>query len=138
MDPIPSETEAAETAALIDDLEGGLAQFPLSKAVNRIDDWKRKIEATEREDLRPIADGLGELHQALTGSVDGLTVGSLLVRLGEQTEASADKTKPSTTGDTTEDLQKNLKRLGSLLRHAGAALSPGPAGNAPTSSTPTS
>lgn len=132
MDTIPNETEAAEVAALVDDLEGGLAQFPLSKAVNRIDDWKRKIEETERDDLRPIADGLGELHQALVGDVDGLSVGALLVRLGEQTEAAAENTAPATTGDTTADLQKNLKRLGSLLRHAGGALTPGPSGNAPT------
>ena len=44
-----------------------------------------------------------------------------LVRLGEQTEEAADNTEPATTGDTVVDLQKNLKRLGSLLRHAGAA-----------------
>lgn len=123
MHTIPNETEAAEVGALVDDLEQGLTSIPLSKAINRIDDWKRKIEETEREDLRPIAAGLGELHQSLVGEgVDGARIGAILVRLGEQTEEAADNTEPATTGDTVVDLQKNLKRLGSLLRHAGSAL----------------
>ena len=124
MDTIPNETEAAEVAATIDDLERGLTELPLSKAINKIDDWKRKIEETERADLLPIAAGLGELHQSLVGEgIDGLRIGAILVRLGEQTEAAADDVSPSTTGDTNEDLVKGLKRLGSLLRHAGGALS---------------
>ena len=115
MDPIPTDTHNAEIQATIDELETGLQQLSLSKAVNRIDDWKREIEATERADLRPIADGLGDLHGALTGEgVDGATVGALLVRLGEQTEEAA--------GSAEDALQNGLKRLGSLLRHAGGAL----------------
>ena len=128
MDTIPNETEAAEVAATTDELERGLTQIPLSKAINKIDDWKRKIEQTERADLLPIAAALGELHQSLVGEhIDGIRIGAILVRLGEQTEAAADDVSPSTTGDTNEDLQKGLKRLGSLLRHAGGALSGGPA-----------
>ena len=123
MNAIPNETHAADVSATIDDLENGLTSFPLSKAVNKIDDWKRKVEATERDDLRPIADGLGDLRNALTGEgVDGMTVGMLLVRLGEQTEEAADVVPESTPEDSTEGLQKGLKRLGSLLRHAGSAL----------------
>ena len=126
MDTIPNETEAAEVAAVVDVLERGLTEIPLSKAINRIDDWKRKIEETERQDLLPIAAGLGELHQSLVGdNVDGVRIGAILVRLGEQTEAAADDVAPATLGDTTEDLTKNLKRLGSLLRHAGGALGGG-------------
>lgn len=126
MDPIPNETEAAEVGALVDTLEGGLEQIPLSKAINRIDDWKRKVTDTERDDLQPVAAGLGELHQALTGeALDGVRIGSILVRLGEQTEASADTVPPATTGDTNEDLIKGLKRLGSLLQHAGRAMAGG-------------
>lgn len=115
MDPLPTDTHNAEIRATIDELELGLTQLPLSKGVNRIDDWKREIEATERDDLRPIADALGELHESLTGEgVNGATVGTLLVRLGQMTEASADSAE--------EALQSGLKRLGSLLRHAGSAL----------------
>ncbi len=121
MDTIPNETEAAEVEATIDDLERGLTAFPLSKAVNKIDDWKRKIEATERADLLPIAAGLGELHTALTGEgLDGGRIGAILVRLGEQTETA--EVSEATTGDTNVDLANALKRLGSLLRHAGGAL----------------
>jgi hypothetical protein len=123
MDTIPNETEAVEVAAVIDVLERGLTEIPLSKAINKIDDWKRKIEATERQDLLPIAAGLGELHQSLVGDgIDGIRVGAILVSLGEQTEVAADNVAPATLGDTTEELTKNLKRLGSLLRHAGGAL----------------
>jgi hypothetical protein len=123
MDPIPNETHTAEVAATIDDLEQGLAQFPLSKAVNRIDDWRREILASERADLRPIADGLGELHEALTGEgLNGARIGQLLVRLGEQTEAAADSVPDSTAEDSTKALRNGLKRMGSLLRHAGSAL----------------
>ena len=123
MNLVPNETEAAEVAATVDDVERGLTSVPLSKAVNKIDDWKRKIEATERQDLLPIAAGLGELRQSLVGEgVDGLHVGAILTRLGEQTEAAAGDVSPATTGDTNEDLVKNLQRLGSLLRHAGGAL----------------
>ncbi len=123
MDNIPNETEAAEVKATTDELERGLDQIPLSKAINKIDDWKRKIEETERADLLPIAAALGELRQSLVGEgVDGVRVGAILVRLGEQTEAAASDVSPSTTGDTNEDLKKGLQRLGSLLRHAGGAL----------------
>ena len=111
-------------AATVDDLERGLTAFPLSKAVNKIDDWKRKIEATERADLLPIAAGLGELHVALTGEgIDGARIGAILVHLGEQTEAA--EVSEATTGDTNVDLTNALKRLGSLLRHAGSALGGG-------------
>lgn len=123
MDIIPNETQAAEAAATVDDIERGLTTLPLSKGINRIDDWKRKIEATERQDLMPIAAGLDELHQSLTGvGIDGAQIGAILTRLGEQTEAAAGDVSPSTAGDANEALAKNLKRLGSLLRHAGGAL----------------
>lgn len=123
MNTIPNETHEAEVTATIDDLENGLSAFPLSKAVNRIDDWRRAILETEREDLRPIADGLADLHRALTGEgVDGHTVGALLVQLGEKTEAAADTVPSSTPEDSTDGLRKGLARLGSLLRHAGSAL----------------
>ena len=119
MDPLPTDTHHVEIKATIDELELGLTQLPLSKGVNRIDGWKRQIEVTERDDLQPIADGLAELHNSLTGEgVNGATVGSILIRLGEQTEEAASSAE--------EALQSSLKRLGSLLRHAGAAL----AGNA--------
>lgn len=115
MDTIPSDTHVAEITATVDELERGLSVLPLSKAVNRIDDWRRKILATENADLNPIADALGDLHAALTGEDrDSATIGRLLTTLGEKTEAAAD--------GTDEAIYKGLARLGSLLRHAGSAL----------------
>ena len=116
MDTIPTETHVAAVAATVDDLERGLTTFPLSKGINRIDDWQRELLDTERDDLRPIADALGELHGALVGEGrDAAVIGGLLVRLGTLTEAAADSAD--------EPLQNGLRRLGSLLRHAGSALS---------------
>ena len=116
MDAIPTETHAATIAATVDDLERGLTVLPLSKGINRIDDWRREILATENADLTPIADDLGELHTALTGEGrDTATIARLLTSLGEKTEAAAD--------GADESLQNGLRRLGSLLRHAGSALS---------------
>ena len=115
MDAIPNPTHAAEVAATVDFLEKGLTEIPLSKGVNRIDDWRRELLVTEREDLRPIADTLGELRDSLVGEDrDVAVIGGLLVRLGEMTEATADGAAPS--------IQDSLRRLGSLLRHAGSAL----------------
>lgn len=122
MDNIPNETEAAEVAVTVSELERGLEQIPLAKAINRIDDWRRKIDQTERDDLRPISEGLAELRRSLVGGeeLNGQRIGSILVRLGEQTE-NAEVSK-ATTGDTNDDLKASLARLGSLLRHAGSAL----------------
>ena len=115
MDPIPQETHAAELSATTDDLERGLTEVPLSKGINRIDDWRRELKATERDDLSAIADTLEELRDSLVGEErDGARIGGLLVRLGEMTEAAADGAAEAT--------QTRLKRLGSLLRHAGSAL----------------
>ena len=115
MDAIPTDTHAAEIAATVDDLERGLTVLPLSKGINRIDDWRREILATENADLHPVADALGELHTALTGEGrDSATIGRLLTSLGERTEAAAD--------GADEALRSGLRRLGSLLRHAGSAI----------------
>jgi hypothetical protein len=123
MDVLPASTHAAEIAATVDDLQQGLDRLPLAKAVNRIDDWRRQILESERADLRPIADDLGALHGELTGThLDGRTIGRLLVRLGEGTAAAADSAD--------EPMQNGLRRLGSLLGHAGRALA-GTADDAP-------
>ncbi|MEM6326741.1 MAG: hypothetical protein AAF791_06430 [Bacteroidota bacterium] len=118
MDPLPTDTHRTELRATIHEIEQGLTVLPLSKGVNRIDDWAREIDATERDDLRPIAADLRELHGALTGpGITGATIGPILVRLGERTEATAT--------DTEAALAEALLRLGSLLRHAGHAMTGG-------------
>ena len=119
MDALPTVTHAAEITATVEDLERGLAVFPLSKAVNRVDDWRRILLATEKESLVPVADALGELRDSMVGEgVSGAIIGPILVRLGEMTEAVAP--------EAAEEAQGGLRRLGSLLRHAGGAFG-GPA-----------
>lgn len=117
MDPLSADTHTSEVTATVRDLERGLAVLPLSKAVNRIDDWRREILATEDESLVAIAGDLDALRDALTGEgVDGAVVGPILVRLADGTDDAA--------GGAPESLAPALRRLASILRHAGSALVP--------------
>ncbi len=116
MESLPPGVQAAEVHATIDDLEQGLDQFPLSKSVNRIDDWHRILDESDRADLNEIADGLGELKAHLLGpDLDGDAIGEILARLGEQTVAASKDAEQEETG-------KAVERLGTLLLHAGHAL----------------
>ena len=116
MESLPPGVQAAEVNATIDDLEQGLDQFPLSKSVNRIDDWHRILDESDRADLNEIADGLGELKAHLLGpDLDGDAIGEILARLGEQTVAASKDAEQEETG-------KAVERLGTLLLHAGHAL----------------
>ncbi len=116
MESLPQGVQAAEVNATIDDLEQGLDQFPLSKAVNRIDDWHRILDESDRADLKQIADGLGELKSRLLGpDLDGDAIGETLAQLGKQTVAASKEAER-------EDIGKVVERLGTLLLHAGHAL----------------
>ncbi|MEL7361687.1 MAG: hypothetical protein AAFN13_06420 [Bacteroidota bacterium] len=53
--------------ATVHDLEQGLRQLPLAKAINHLRDWERHLRATDRADLLPIADELAELDRYLAG-----------------------------------------------------------------------
>ncbi|MDX1530360.1 MAG: hypothetical protein R3362_02420 [Rhodothermales bacterium] len=116
IESLPEGVQADEVRATIDDLEAGLHQLPLSKAVNRIDDWQRILRERERDDLAAIADGLEELHRRLTGpDLSAYAIGKLLVRLGKQTGKVAETAER-------EDVRQAVARLGDLLFHAGHAL----------------
>ena len=116
IESLPEGVQAAELNATIDDLERGLDEFPLSKSVNRIDDWHRILDESDRADLNEIADGLGELKASLLGpDLDGDAIGAILARLGKQTvEASKSAER--------EEIGKAVERLGNVLLHAGHAL----------------
>lgn len=116
MESLPEGVQADEVNATIDDLERGLDAFPLSKSVNRIDDWRRILGESDRADLNEIADGLGELKATLLGpDLDGDAIGAALARLGEQTVAASKEAEHEATG-------KAVERLGNLLLHVGHAL----------------
>lgn len=116
MESLPEGVQADEVNATIDDLEGGLDQLSRSKAVNRIDDWHRILDESDRDDLREIADGLGELKRRLLGpDLDADAIGETLARLGEQTVDASQHAER-------EEVGKAVERLGTLLLHAGHAL----------------
>jgi hypothetical protein len=116
IESLPEGVQAAELNATIDDLERGLDEFPLSKSVNRIDDWHRILDESDRADLNEIADGLGELKASLLGpDLDGDAIGAILARLGKQTVAAAKDAER-------EEIGKAVERLGNVLLHAGHAL----------------
>lgn len=116
LDAYPPETLHAELDATVHELEQGLAQVPLAKAVNRLGDWRRLLRESGRDDLAPIADGLDDLERHLAGApLDGFAIGETLTLLGVQTAGVADAAP--------EAMQNALHRLGSLLQRAGHALS---------------
>ena len=116
MESLPEGVQADEVNATIDDLEGGLTLLSRSKAVNRIDDWRRILDESDRDDLREIADGLGELKSRLLGpDLDANAIGETLARLGKQTTAASQHA-------AREEVGKAVGRLGTLLLHAGHAL----------------
>ena len=85
MESLPEGVQADEVNATIDDLEGGLTLLSRSKAVNRIDDWRRILSESDRADLKQIAEGLGELKSRLLGpDLDANAIGEALARLGER------------------------------------------------------
>ncbi len=107
---------AESVRATLADLERGLTQLPLAAAVGHIDGWHQALAASERADLRAVADGLGELRELLAGpGLSADAVGRLLARLGEQTGAAAEHADDP-------DTAKAVARLGDLLFHAGHAL----------------
>ncbi|MEL6445406.1 MAG: hypothetical protein AAF089_06970 [Bacteroidota bacterium] len=99
----------------VHDLERGLRQLPLAKAINHLRDWERHLRATDRADLLPIADELAGLDRYLAGtSLDAREIGETLAQLGAQTQGVA---------DTAPDAMRNaLHRLGSILQRTGYAL----------------
>jgi hypothetical protein len=112
---LPRDVQPDQIRATISELEQGLEQIPLSKAVNRLDDWQRILDASDRDDLKEIARGLRELHGLLTGpNLDGRAIGDKLASLGEQTTHAADEAE--------DEVRTRLKRLGSILVHSGRAL----------------
>jgi hypothetical protein len=116
MESLPVGVQADEVRATIDDLESGLPLLSRSKAVNRIDDWHRILDESDRDDLAQIADGLGELKARLLGpDLDAGAISDTLTRLGKQTVAASRQS-------TTEEVGKAVERLGNLLLHAGHAL----------------
>jgi hypothetical protein len=110
----PCPDEAVQET--IRDIEAGLTQVPLSRAIAHLDAWYERLAHCEREDLRELASELQTLRELLTQpplEVDA--IGGALAQLGEATLNLAGH------GDDGE-AAASVERLGHLLFHAGHAL----------------
>lgn len=97
-------------------LEAGVTSLAPSAAIRVIDVWYGTLKNAERDDLHAIANLLAELKDELQGNrLDGRTIGSLMLRLGEQTTAAAADADDAR-------LSPKLERLGTLLSRAGTTL----------------
>jgi hypothetical protein len=97
-------------------LEAGITSLAPSTAVGIIDTWYGTLKNAERDDLHAIANLLAELKDELQAdSLDGPTIGNLMLRLGEQTTAAAADADDAR-------LSPKLEHLGALLTRGGSAL----------------
>jgi hypothetical protein len=99
-------------------LEGGLTTLSIDSALRIVRLWEETLRGSDHAELHPLAELLGELHDALSADrLDGPAIGDLLVQLGEGTAAAAEDTEDDRLGPT-------LERLGTILTAAGASLAP--------------
>lgn len=65
-------------------LDGGVKNLAMNVALNQIEGWRLRLEASGVPELRPIADGLVRLqNQPTSEQVDAGAVGGILADLGE-------------------------------------------------------
>lgn len=113
-----------ELDATVSNLEQGVRNMVLDRAVAEISGWQRKLQASEEADLQEVAEELVRLRRELengmdSSGVDGETVGQLLARLGSKVQAVADK-RGTSAGPGVEE---KLKKLGGVLANEGAQVS---------------
>jgi hypothetical protein len=98
-------------------LDGGVKNAATNVALNEIDGWRMKLEASGVPELEPIADGLARLHDELTKDpMDAAAVGNLLADLGGQVRSVA-------SGGMAQGVADRLEKLAGLLSTEGRRLS---------------
>lgn len=98
-----------ETVSMLD---GGIKNLAMNAALNQIEGWRLRLEASGVPELQPIADGLGRLQNHLTSDeVDARAVGGILADLGV---ASTDISRP---------VSGRLEALAGILSDEGRRLS---------------
>lgn len=101
-------------------LEGGVKNAAMNVAMNEVDGWRLRLEASGVPELEPIADGLGRLHEELSKDpMDAPAVGLLLADLGSQVRNVA-------SGGFAESVADKLERLSDLLSTEGRRLASSP------------
>ena len=97
-------------------LKEGVARLGVGAALPEISAWQERLAASGDPDLEAVAGTLEELKAQLDPSgLDPLSVGALLMSLGEQVEKVAGVEIGGQVGD-------KLSRLGALLGSEGDAL----------------
>lgn len=118
------QISAEKLDATVSNLENGVRNLVLDRAVAEISGWQRKLQASGESDLQEVAEELVRLRRELengmdSSGVDGAAVGEILGRLGSRVQAVADK-RGTSAGPGVEE---KLKKLGGLLANEGAVLS---------------
>ena len=113
-----------ELDATASNLENGVRNLVLDRAVAEISGWQRKLQASGEDDLQEVAEELVRLRRELengmdSSGVDGEAVGEMLARLGSKVQAVADE-RGTSAGPGVEE---KLKKLGGLLANEGARIS---------------
>ncbi len=94
--------------ATISALQKGLTSIPPEQAVAVISSWEEQLKGTD------LADDLGQLKAALTGSAGSKSLAELLTDIGEDTTEASSGAKG--------DVAAKVKQLGELLAKAGSSL----------------
>lgn len=119
------QISTGELDATVSNLENGVMNLVLDRAVAEVSGWQRKLEASGENDLLEVAQGLQRLRMELEkgmeqrGRLDAGEVGSILNELGSKVQAVADK-RGTSAGPGVEE---KLKKLGGLLSNQGASVS---------------
>ena len=93
----------------LETFRGRVYRASMERAIEAVEGWRCKLEATDDPDLAPIAGNLGKLRTLLAADhLDAEAVGWLLSELGEQTVRVGGSGVP-------EAVDERLQRLGGLL-----------------------
>lgn len=120
-----SQIGAEELNETVSNLENGVMNLVLDRAVAEVSGWQRKLEASGEDDLLEVAQGLRllrtELEKGMEGRarLDAQEIGRLLKGLGSRVQAVADK-RGTSVGPGVEE---NLKKLGGMLSKEGSGIS---------------
>ena len=97
-------------------LRGGAVRLGIAAAVPEISGWEQRLAASGDPGLEAVAKTLSELKTQLDpNGLDPVTIGSLLMSVGEQVEQVAD-------ADVGRQVADRLSRLGKLLGDEGDSL----------------
>jgi hypothetical protein len=97
-------------------LGGGVRRLGAEAALPVVAGWRERLAASGSPELAPLVETLDDLgHQLSAGIFDPVTVGALLMTLGEQVRAVAGE-------EVGAQVTENLSRLGALLGSEGDSL----------------